>query len=306
MINMVLCKLITLRDKGDYMEQFPSVTIGCPISNRSYVIKRYLEGILNLDYPKDKIRIYFLVNNCNDGTDMELKNFKRSHEKKYLNITLEKYKMPYREDKRVSVYRNETYRRLAELRNYVLSKIDTDYYFSVDSDIILNPNSLTELLNAKKDIIAGVVNNDVILRPYNNHPSIRTNLLNIKDGKYRHIMDFPLNEIIEVDCTGAVYLLTKEVCQNVKYDMSPAGEDIPFCKDAQEKGYKLYAHTGLWHRHIMCEYQEYCIQNKCQNPCVSYGGNKVYQYKYLNNSIYPNLVCCPKVIKGENSLLKNP
>ena len=289
----------------------PCVTIGCPVANRKYLINRYLDALLHLDYPKNKIKLYFLINNCNDGTDDELRIFKNKHKNKYMDITLEKYRMPFKKDMRVTQHRIKVYERLAELRNYVLSKIDTEYFFSVDSDIIVNPNVLIELLKADKDIIAATINNDKILRPYATHPEIRTNLLinemyGENKSKITHYMDFPLNEIIEVDYTGAVYLMTKKVASEVKYEFDKQGEDIPFCRNARNLGYKIYAHTGLWQNHIMCEYQDYCISNKCQRPCIGIDQKtRVYQYKYIDNVVCSNLAMCGKLQSGSIPLLNN-
>jgi len=285
----------------------PTITIGCPIANRSYLIDRFLDAIYNLNYPKDKIKLFFLVNNCNDGTDSTIKKYRIRHEKEYLAINIDTYKMKFKPDKRLAGYRNDIYTRLAELRNYMKFKIDTDYYLSLDSDIIIQSHTLIELLNAQKDIIASVINNDSILRPYESYPNIRTNLL--KDGQQgiTHYMDFPQDSIVEVGYTGAIYLLSKAVCENknIKYEFHVQGEDIPFSINARNEGYKLYAHTGLWQYHIMCHYQQFCIDNCCQKPCVAYGGNMVYRYKYLDNVVEPTLINCPKVVKGSKSLLRN-
>lgn len=292
------------------MNELPTITIGCPISNRRYLINRYLEAIYNLDYPKDKIKLFFLINGISDGTEIELNNFRHKHKTEYIDIILEKYKTSSRKDKRLTDYRNETYKILTELRNHILSKIDTDFFFSVDSDIIVNPNVLIELVKADKDIIAATINNDSIIKPYNKHPEIRTNLLinKVVSGVNRivHYMNFPINEIIEVDYTGAVYLMKNQVCKKIKYEFDIQGEDIPFCKNAKNHGFKIYAHTGLWQTHVMCEYQQYCIDNKCQNPCVQLDRNtKVYQYKYKDNVIHPNLFRCSKLIIGDSALLNN-
>lgn len=284
----------------------PTITIGCPISNRAYLIDRYLDGILKLDYPKEKINIYFLINNCNDGTDQELRKFKSNNESKYNSIILEKYRMPFKKDARVSHIRSETYHRLAELRNYVLKQLDTEYFFSVDSDIILETNVLIELIKLNLDCVAVPINNDKILKPYNTYPNIRTNLLTNNGNLITHIMDFPLNKLIEVEYTGAVYLMSKAVYSSCQYAWSPYGEDIPFCENVRKNGFKIYAHTGLWQKHIMCEYQSYCIENKCSKPCMMIDGKvMVYQYKYRDNEVFPSLIRCPKLVKGEVSLLKN-
>jgi len=283
-----------------------TITIGCPISNREYLIDRYLEAIYNLDYPKDKIKLYFLINNCQDGTDSTLRRFKSIHDKEYLEIKLEKYKLPAFKDKRLDTYRNETYRRLTLLRNHILENLDTDYFLSVDSDIILVPNTLKKLLKSKKDIIACLINNDSILQPYREYPHIRTNvLINNRYNSISHFYEFPLNSIVECDYTGAVYLISKNAYTKCRYDFHEFGEDIPFCLSAKENGFKLYVDTSLFQDHIMCEYQQYCIDNCCQNPCIRNGNILVYQYKYIDNVVKPNLHLCPKLKKGDEPLLTN-
>jgi hypothetical protein len=134
------------------------------------------------------------------------------------------------------------------------------------------------------------------------YPKIRTNVL--IDGKYgiEHYYNFPLNSVFECDYTGAVYLMTNEVTKKCRYDFHEFGEDIPFCISAKENGFKLFVHSGLIQNHIMCEYQQYCIDNCCQNPCMRVGNNITYQYKYLDNIIYPDLFMCPKLKKGNKSV----
>jgi GT2 family glycosyltransferase len=215
--------------------------------------------------------------------------------------------MPFLKDMRLTKYRRKVYARLTQLRNYYISQVDTDYLFSVDSDIMVEPNVLIELLKADKDIIAACINNDKVLRPYAEYPNIRTNILNF--DKYDHVvhyMDFPLNSIVEVGCTGAVYLMTKKVTEEVKYENDDQGEDVGFCRNALSLGYKIYAHTGLWQNHVMCEYQNYCIENKCQKPCIFISRkDKVYQYKYIDNTVCPDLSMCGKLESGDKPMLVN-
>jgi hypothetical protein len=303
-----------------------TITIGCPISNRAYLIERFLNGIYKLNYDKKLIKLYFVVNNSKDSTYSDLKEFERKHKDEYLNIKIEKYKIKSAKEARVTKIRLKTYSRLAELRNYILSNIDTDYFFSLDSDIMvdINLDCLNKLLEAQKDIIAAVINNDSMLRPNAKYPKIRTNLLKNVDKGITHILDWKLNEIFEVDHTGAVYLLTKDVCKNVQYGFHKQGEDMAFCNMAKEKGYKIFAHGGIFLQHIMREYQSFCIENKCQNPCVvlnkkmKIGKNEdgklgevkndidlTYQYKFVDNVKYPDLVGCGKLKKGEKALFNN-
>lgn len=303
-----------------------TITIGCPISNRAYLIERFLNGVYGLNYDKKLIKLYFVVNNSKDSTYSDLKDFQRKHKNEYLDIKIEKYKMKHAKEARVTKIRLKTYSRLAELRNYILKNIDTDYFFSLDSDIMvdIDLDCLNKLLEAQKDIIAAVINNDSMLRPNAKYPKIRTNLLKNVDDGITHIMDWKMNEVFEVDHTGAVYLLTKEVCENVEYGFHKQGEDMAFCNMAKEKGYKIYAHGGIFLQHVMREYQKFCIENRCSKPCVVLNKkmkisknengelgdveNKfdlTYQYKFADNITYANLIGCGKLKKGEKALFNN-
>jgi cellulose synthase/poly-beta-1,6-N-acetylglucosamine synthase-like glycosyltransferase len=109
-------------------EYLPSVTIGCPISNRQYLIDRYLSGIYNLDYPKQKIKLYFLVNNSKDLTENTLIRFRNKHKNEYNDIIVERYKIEGKKDKRELKVRKEMYKKLAEIRNYVFKKFNKNRF----------------------------------------------------------------------------------------------------------------------------------------------------------------------------------
>lgn len=291
--------------------EYPTIEIVCPLKDRQFTIDRYLQGIYNLDYPKDKISIHWLLNDSTDLTQSYLKDFKMKHSNEYAEIKIDKIKLGKHKDTRFeansSTPRFDTYHRLSALRNYLLDTATTDYIFSIDSDIIVPSNALKDLLSANVDYISAVVNNDSINRPNETYPNIRTNVLrwrlNGSPDMVEHWLDFPLNEIIEVGCTGAVMLLSKKAYTSARFGFDCQGEDVFLCRELRDKGIKIYAHTGVWCEHIMVEYQKCCLDG-CQNPCVILNTDKgqirIGKFKYEHGKIYPDILVCPNKNKQTN------
>lgn len=221
--------------------------VGAPIQrDRAWILPEYLSAIYNIDYPKDDIHIAFLINGeQRDNTAGIIQDFKRKFKKQYNNIDVWYLKNNHY-DSRLG---ERDYKYIAEIRNIFLSmrkKHDT-HIFSVDSDIIIEPNVLKKLLNHDKPIVSALVNNG----GYQN----RITFYNImeKDQRhptYRHLE--PSKGLRQVDLTGACYLINKRVLDNgVCYKYHKQGEDAGFCSDAIGKGFKVYCDQDIQPQHIM-------------------------------------------------------
>lgn len=124
-----------------------------------------------------------------------------------------------------------------------------DYIFWVDSDIILPKDALIKLIAHDKDIVSGVYAYKIL----GGDKAVAKRFLLDKEDTYE---DIPLKEIKEykglmkVDGFGFGCVLTKtEVFNKIKYphfiytfDM---GEDIFFCRKAQNEGYELFIDTTI-------------------------------------------------------------
>jgi GT2 family glycosyltransferase len=64
-----------------------------------------------------------------------------------------------------------------------------------------------------------------------------------KHEKCAHVFGWPKEGFFKVDVTGAVVLMSRAVCEKVKYAWDVQGEDIAFCRNAQKEGYEVWA-TG--------------------------------------------------------------
>ncbi len=129
-----------------------------------------------------------------------------------------------------------------------------DYIMWVDSDMILPKNTLVRLLSHDKDIVSGVYsykvlgNKEVVAKRFQDETREEYDNLTIKEIKES-------SGLIEVDGFGFGCVLTKvSVFNKISYPWfiytQEMGEDIFFCRKAQNEGYKLWLDTDVICGHI--------------------------------------------------------
>ncbi|MDP2725950.1 MAG: hypothetical protein Q8P59_00260 [Dehalococcoidia bacterium] len=217
----------------------PKVLIAAPVRDREYHLPTYLKSLQALDYPKEKLGFYFLVNDSTDGSRKILGDFLNNSGGDYFRIEIEEVTLGTVPDKRKMDTRKEVYHALARLRNTVLDKFSQtacDYLFSVDSDIFVNPNCLGRLLSHRKDFVAAMISNLPVGMVPNAMVRRNGSLLRFKPPEGDPT-------IHEVTVTGAVCLMSREVLVG-RYAWSKQGEDLPFCESLIEKGIKIYLDTA--------------------------------------------------------------
>lgn len=229
----------------DTVEDSNRVLIGCPVRERGWILPRYLQCLLELDYPKNQIEYAFVVNDSTDDTLAILQEFAR-HSASPVRLVLQNM-----------ASRNSSFRgaynigNLVVLRNTLLKmflKTNCNHLFSLDSDILVTPDSLNELIKLQMPVVSLLVRNDHHLGELGYY-----NISQLQGGRYRPIRDFPRDCLIPVDCTGAGYLINRWVIEEkeVRYHPHPQGEDAGFCDDARAKGVTIWCHTGLEGIHVM-------------------------------------------------------
>lgn len=234
------------------MQDYPTVTIGCPVRNREKYLPHYLKCIHNLDYPKNKITLYFIVNDSQDKTSEILWKFKNEFGKEYNRIKIDTVNQNAIADIRMEKVRKEIYKTLSNLRNSWLQGIKTDYALSCDSDIMMPSDTLQKLIRHEKDYVAGLIINGYLFNPDN--PYLYTNILKrINQAQYLHITEYEELQLIEVDFTGAIMLLSYNACKAGKFATHNQGEDGAFCEDLKSKGFKIYCDTSAKCTHCMSE-----------------------------------------------------
>ena len=251
------------------------ILIAFPCRDRAWVLPHFLKHLVNINYDKKLIDIYCIINNSSDSSHEIMKEFKDKYNNDYNSIQIEvqnnsQYSI---KDTRRTDVRDKIYNWLADLRNMIVKrcvKLDCDYLFSVDTDILVSSDILERLIKHDKDYIASLIYNgylytprsadegyDSILNAYK-YPNILKQNIN---GGYDHIVNYRVKNpnlcdkgyLIEVDFTGAVFLVSKDVCKVARFGWDKQGEDEMFCRSARENGFKLYCDLSLYSQHMMSE-----------------------------------------------------
>ena len=223
----------------------PKVMIGAPVRDRAWILPRYLDAIYKLDYPRKNISLCFILNDSTDDSKDILFKFMDDHNTEYASISIEEINFGTPKDIRYNRCSEGIYTSLASLRNELLDSLnDEDYFFSIDSDIIVPAGALKRLINDKRDIVAGVILNSNLWCLDN-----CTNVMLGTDGDWNHLTESNISPARLEECfiTGAVYLISQKVVKDkkVRYGSDKNGEDIVLCENARKAGYTLWFDSGV-------------------------------------------------------------
>jgi hypothetical protein len=141
------------------------------------------------------------------------------------------------------------------LRNDLVDRaleLGASHIMFMDTDQIYPVHTIPSLLSHKLPIVGCVV--------HRRYPPFDPILLRGKIGDYESIDDYQDGELVEVDATGTGCLMfNMEVFRNMprpwfKFRHLPTGEgigeDIGFCHDLKETGYKIYVDTSIQCGHL--------------------------------------------------------
>jgi cellulose synthase/poly-beta-1,6-N-acetylglucosamine synthase-like glycosyltransferase len=231
---------------GYFSKELPEIMIFTPVKDRAWILPDFLKHILHLDYPKSKLRLVFIPNDCSDDSEQILRTWREQHQTEYKKIDIITYNINVPKDKRNARIFSSYYSYLAVIRNHGLHQLkNEDYIFSIDSDILVKPETLKKLVSDRKDIVSSLVPNNLGKTVWN--------ILNwTTEDTAKHILKIPESSLMQVGFTGACYLIHSRVINmGVRYGYHIQGEDGYFCKMALQKGFKIYCDTNLKQNHIM-------------------------------------------------------
>jgi hypothetical protein len=233
------------------------VLIHTPVSNRAWILPKFLEALAAQNIPTDIELVYrFDVNDSQDASYSILENFKHatSDQVELINHPWSVLNLP---DHR---WNTERYSRMILLRNNALAEakgLGARYLFSIDSDAILDDShTLAHLIETDVPVIAGV-----FMATWGN--AAATPLPNVWQRGQNEMTDEFLRGIsmapehVTVGGLGACTLIRRDVWEaGVNY--SPVynlpsdyrGEDRNFCVRAAVAGFELAACAHKRIRHV--------------------------------------------------------
>jgi hypothetical protein len=237
--------------------------IGCPIYKRDWILNHWIRCIITQSTPITDIGFIFECSSNDEKTTGILEAWKKYDK----NIPF--FHIDYRDDIPHFEHRENgrqwtisRYENMVNLRNSLLQKarqIQPDYYFSLDSDILLeNPNTIELLIAHVKDG-AHAVSPLMFMTPNNTmYPSVMTWREEMPD-KARRLEKYPIGTYFQADVIMAAKMMSKEVYNNVDYSIHSQGEDVGWSLNCREKKYKLFSASYIYAPHIMNEmmYNDY-------------------------------------------------
>jgi hypothetical protein len=220
------------------------ILIASPVRQSEEIFVEYLKSLDNLIVPSEaRVDRYFILNDC----EYLSKHLKPS-EYETINTNDE-----YKDHN----WTRSGINKMSILRNRLIDKViwdEYDYFFMVDSDLILHPLTLMQLLSTDKDLVANIFWTD--------------DWCNCWDFDGYGIVDFNKwrkKGTFEVGGTGACFLISrKALLAGVNY--SPIsnircidGEDRFFCIRAVCAGFKIYidTHYPALHLYRQEDYKAY-------------------------------------------------
>ena len=197
------------------MQRTPLVTVGIVALNRAWIIDKVLLSIQSQTYSHDSLFILFVDGLSRDGTaDLARQKLSQSDFKGY-EVIIQKCNIP-------------------EGRNICLERMHGDLLLFWDSDVIMEPDAVSKLVEALQtenaDLMTAAVRQVTV--------SSTDEIL----GKLQEAINLEKQApCVEIKtATMGHSLLSKRLASHVSFDTDlTTQEDIDFCLRAREKGFKI-------------------------------------------------------------------
>jgi len=231
------------------------LVIGCPIYKRSWILDEWIQSILAQSLSLSNIGFVFETSPDDDETVNKLNAWKQLDKRiPHFDIVCREDIPHFEHTDNGRQWTISKYVNMVNLRNSVLSKVrelEPDYYFSLDSDILLKNSNTLELLIAHIKEGADAVNPLMFMTPVGtNFPSVMTWRDSTSNRGYRK-KDYPLGTYFKSDVIMAAKMMSKKVYQTVDYEVHPQGEDLGWSLNCRKLGYELFCASYVYAPHIM-------------------------------------------------------
>jgi hypothetical protein len=231
------------------------LVIGCPIYKRDWIFPYWISCIENQEIDLSKIGFVFETSSDDEETISLLTKYKNSRPNISVFEIEIRQEVPHFEHKDNSrVWSISKYANMVFLRNKLLEKvreINPDYFFSLDSDVLLtNSNTINYLVSHIQDG-ADAVSPLMFMTPNDTlYPSVM-NWLDQPGGQAYRKEKYPLGEYFQSDIIMAAKMMSKAAYSNVNYELHSQGEDLGWCANAARLNLKLYSASYIYAPHIM-------------------------------------------------------
>ena len=242
----------------------PDVFLALLVKQKEAVLPLFLESLNDWDYPKENIFIYIRTNNNTDNTKQLLEEWIEEYGDKYKGLIYNSEDVPEKvEQYDAHFWNGERFRVLGKIRQESMNQAlltDCEYYFVVDTDNFLFPETLKELVKLDLPIVAPFLRYAVALgenadtpveaakreghmsRYYSNyHDKVDDFGSIIPEDIYYKILNQEVRGLIECMCVHCTYLIKREYLSELNYlEQSDRWEYMVFSNSARDKGITQY------------------------------------------------------------------
>ncbi|MGL6106060.1 glycosyltransferase family 2 protein [Romboutsia sp.] len=246
------------------------ILVGSPIHQSNEILKEFLISLIELNQDDFEVDYYFVDDNSDKDSSTLLNEFKESQDNVYIISSDED--LEYICDDFTHRWSEDLVKKVTRFKNKMISfarEKEYDYLFLIDSDIVLHPKTLKQLVSNNKDIISNIFwtqwNPGVMELPqvwlkdaytlYNakSNQTITTGEVERQTKEFIEQLRKP--GVYKVGGLGACTLisknaLSKDISFNEVYNISFWGEDRHFCVRAVALGLELYVDTHYPAYHI--------------------------------------------------------
>jgi len=267
-------------------DELPIVFFHILAKDKAKILPYWLEQNLSkLDYPRDKVRLYFRTNNNNDDTASIIHQWvedeKLLREREYpsgdwlyhdwLSIDINDEDVPEQvQQYGVHEWNEERFSVLARLREEGVKEAlrYNAYYFVVDVDNFILPGTLKALIAENKPVMApllryAVAEGEETHAGYANfHHPVTANGYYQDSEEYFALLNGAIRGVWPIDLVHCTYLIHPDILPYVSYhDGTQDYEYVIFSRNLRNAGIeqyldnrKIYGYLTLWENIDACKY----------------------------------------------------
>lgn len=243
-----------------------NVFIAILAKQKEGVLPLFLRSLYELNYPKENISLYVRTNNNTDNTKEILESWLANHRAEYRYVSYDSSDIADAvQEYKVHEWNGVRFRALAKIRQASVDAClqgDCDYYFVIDVDNFLFPETLNDLIEANKPIVAPLLRYAVATDEFPDAPEDQERVGSHKCryySNYHHMVDdygSILNEpvyyqllhrvegykgIWDVDCVHCTYLIQRKYLDKLTYlEDSDRYEYMVFSESARKAKINQY------------------------------------------------------------------
>ncbi len=262
------------------------ILIASPVCKKAAILEKFLKNIVK-QKSKYELHYFFIDDNQEEDSSALMEEFSKNNDNVLL-IKAPKKQVNYDDNNYTHNWNEYLIWRLAELKNDIINYAklnEYDFLFFIDSDLILNPNTIEHLASLDLEIVSEIfwtqwTPNDTELPQvwvsdeYNLIKKQRGEQLTPSEERSRAIAfleQLRVPGVYEVGGLGACTLISKSaINKGVNFSMiknlSYWGEDRHFCTRANALGIDLFVDTKYPALHLyrdsdLSKVEKFCQEN---------------------------------------------